>query len=386
MARGRSTDHAGSKNNKRSRSQSKAKKLKCYYCHNEGHYRKDCPERKGKKKDNSKTTDAGVVEDNFDGVDVLLVTISSSDGGWILDTDYVGDLDRRRSLTGYVFTFSSCVISWKATLQIIVALSITEAEYMATTEAVKEAIWLKGLVGDLGLKQESSTVYCDNQSAIHLTKNQMFHERTKHIDVRFHFIWDVVSQGTVMVERIFIVENSADMMTKHIPEIKFKHCLDLIGNQTSESVQHIENPNEGPTRKDNNGVSLKHSTPSHHRAEGANVNVTFDMPQSGNGSCKNHSPTNTLKKGDLRHCLNDKLFKTMHTDLTREIHELKDVTLDVAKPSASTNRPHLDPSDVRLRLTSRSSYNHRYKFDADSSYTPEENTGDHVTGRVSCYR
>ncbi|KAK2970637.1 hypothetical protein RJ640_000867 [Escallonia rubra] len=86
MARGRSTDHAGSKNKGRSRSQSKARKLKCYHCHKEGHYRKDCPERKGKKKDNSKTADVGVVEDNSDGADVLLITISSSDRGWILDT------------------------------------------------------------------------------------------------------------------------------------------------------------------------------------------------------------------------------------------------------------------------------------------------------------
>ncbi|KAK3025963.1 hypothetical protein RJ639_040937 [Escallonia herrerae] len=106
-----------------------------------------------------------------------------------------------------------------------------EAEYIAAIEAVKEAIWSKGLVGDLGLKQESSIVYCDSQSAIHMTKNQMFHERTKHIDVRFHFIRDVVSQGTVMVEKIFTDENPADMMTKHIPEIKFKHCLDLIAKE-----------------------------------------------------------------------------------------------------------------------------------------------------------
>ncbi|KAK3010846.1 hypothetical protein RJ639_011525 [Escallonia herrerae] len=390
------TDHAGS--------QSKAKKLKCYYCHKEGHYRKNCPERKGKKKDNSKTADPGVVEDNFDSADVLSVTISSSDGGWILDmgcsyhmcpnrnwfvtyrsfdggkvlmrnnvtckvvgigsiqirmhdgivrtlTDvrhvlelrknlislgtldsngysyraasgvmrimkgalvvmkglkqnslyllqgstvtgvaaaaassfdvdsdttklwhmcvghmserdytnsaydscvyhqrladgshiylllyvddmliaaksmsdvnslkeqlkmefkmkdlgatkrilgmeiqwdrpvgilylsqknYAGDLDRRTSLTGYIFTFSNCVISWKATLQTIVALSTIEAEYIAATEAVKDAIWLRA--------------------------------------------W----MGIVMVEKISTVENPADMMTKHIPNIKFKHDLDLI--------------------------------------------------------------------------------------------------------------------------------------------------------------
>ncbi|KAK2990656.1 hypothetical protein RJ640_007790 [Escallonia rubra] len=89
MARGRSTDHAGSRNKGRSRSQSKTRKLKCYHCHKERHYRKDCPKRKGKKKDNSKTADAGVIEDNSDGAYVLSVTISSSDGGWILDTEYM---------------------------------------------------------------------------------------------------------------------------------------------------------------------------------------------------------------------------------------------------------------------------------------------------------
>ncbi|KAK3025748.1 hypothetical protein RJ639_040440 [Escallonia herrerae] len=98
-----------------------------------------------------------------------------------------------KAMTMYSSDERSCVISWKVTLQTIFALSTTEAEYIATTEAVKEAIWLKGLVGDLGLKQESSTVYCDSQCAIHLTKNQMFHERTKHVDVRFHCIRDVVS-------------------------------------------------------------------------------------------------------------------------------------------------------------------------------------------------
>ncbi|KAK3034397.1 hypothetical protein RJ639_033668 [Escallonia herrerae] len=86
MARGRSTDHVGSRNKGRLRSQSKIRKLKCYHCHKEGHYRKDCPERKGKKKDNSNTADTGVIEDNSDGAGVLSVTISSSYRGWILNT------------------------------------------------------------------------------------------------------------------------------------------------------------------------------------------------------------------------------------------------------------------------------------------------------------
>ena len=70
-----------------------------------------------------------------------------------VDSDYAGDLDKRRSLTGYVFTFSDCAISWKAVLQSTVALSTTEAEYMAAAEGVKEALWLRGLVDDLGQVQ-----------------------------------------------------------------------------------------------------------------------------------------------------------------------------------------------------------------------------------------
>ncbi|XP_073046052.1 secreted RxLR effector protein 161-like [Primulina eburnea] len=90
-----------------------------------------------------------------------------------VDSDYAGSIDTRKSLTGYVFTLNDTAISWKATLQPVVALSSTEAEYMAVTEAFKEEKWMKGFVMELGLKQECLTVYCDNQSAIHLSKHQI---------------------------------------------------------------------------------------------------------------------------------------------------------------------------------------------------------------------
>ena len=90
-------------------------------------------------------------------------------------------------------------------------------------------LWLRGLVTDLGLSQELIVIYCDSQSAIHLTKNQMYHERTKHIDVRYHFIREIIAQGDLLVKKIGTVDNPADMMTKSIPAVKFKHCLDLVG-------------------------------------------------------------------------------------------------------------------------------------------------------------
>ncbi|RVW77777.1 Retrovirus-related Pol polyprotein from transposon TNT 1-94 [Vitis vinifera] len=116
-----------------------------------------------------------------------------------VDSDYTKDLDERRSITGYLFTGCGCVVSWKSTLQNIVALSTTKVEYATAVEATKEALWLKGL-------------------------NQGFDKRTKHIDVRFHFIRDTVEQGLVNVSKI----STADMLTKPILKVKFKQCLNLI--------------------------------------------------------------------------------------------------------------------------------------------------------------
>ncbi|GJX75492.1 transposable element [Tanacetum coccineum] len=141
------------------------------------------------------------------------------------DSDYAADLDARRSLTGYVFTIGSSVVSWKATLQPSVALSTTEAEYMALTEAAKEGIWLKGLIEDLGFPQDQAIVFCDSMSAICLAKDQVYHDRTKHIDVRYHFIR---SERRIKVKKIGTKDNPADVFTKPVPLSKFRHCLDLL--------------------------------------------------------------------------------------------------------------------------------------------------------------
>ncbi|CAL1357768.1 unnamed protein product [Linum trigynum] len=141
------------------------------------------------------------------------------------DSDYAGDVDTRRSMTGYVFTLGSSVVSWKATLQSAVTLSTTEAEYNALTEAAKEGIWLKGLVGDLGLHHDQAVVYCDSLSAICLAKDQVHHERTKHIDVRYHFLR---TEKRIKVKKVGTADNPADMFTKPVPHGKFQHCLDLL--------------------------------------------------------------------------------------------------------------------------------------------------------------
>nr|GEV19068.1 retrovirus-related Pol polyprotein from transposon TNT 1-94 [Tanacetum cinerariifolium] len=102
--------------------------------------------------------------------------VGMSVGGRILRFNYAGDLDKRRSTTGYVFT-------------------------MAKAPAVKEAIWLQGLLDELGINQKFVTVYSDSQSAIHLVKNQVYHARTNHIDVRYHFIREILEEGGVRIQK-----------------------------------------------------------------------------------------------------------------------------------------------------------------------------------------
>ena len=165
------------------------------------------------------TSDIGLVFDKTTTNDVV---------GFV-DSDYGGDLDRRRSLSGYIFTLCNGAISWKATLQSIAALSTTEAEYIAATEGVKEARWLRGLVNELGIAQDTLVVFCDSQSAIHLNKNSRYHDKTKHIDVKYHLIRDTVVVSKVVVKKIHTSENPADMFTMPLTNAKFQHCLDLIG-------------------------------------------------------------------------------------------------------------------------------------------------------------
>jgi len=136
--------------------------------------------------------------------------------------DFGGDLDKRRSLTGYAFTLRGCAISWKSTLQSTVALSSTEAEYMEIIKAIKEAIWLKAFLGEIASLDDPIRIFCDNQSFIHLTNDQMFYERTKHIDIRYHFVRDVISEGNVLVKKISTEANPVDMLTKPLSIAKFK--------------------------------------------------------------------------------------------------------------------------------------------------------------------
>ena len=145
-----------------------------------------------------------------------------------VDADYAGDLDDRRSTTCYVFTLGGGPICWKFMIQSLVALSTIESEYMAIVEVAKESLWLTSLVKELGIQQGGIQLYCDSQSAIYLAKNQLYHARTKHIDMRFHKIRELVYSGELLLEKVHTSENSADILTKPVTIEQFKHCLNLI--------------------------------------------------------------------------------------------------------------------------------------------------------------
>jgi len=99
---------------------------------------------------------------------------------------------------------------------------------MTMTEAMKEAIWLQELLDDLGIDQNMLKINCDSMSAIYLAKNKVYHAKTKHINVRFHFVWETINEGDIELQKIHMKENLADMLTKVVPGVKFAHCKELL--------------------------------------------------------------------------------------------------------------------------------------------------------------
>ncbi|KAJ9525587.1 hypothetical protein QJQ45_003387 [Haematococcus lacustris] len=136
------------------------------------------------------------------------------------DADYAGDKDTARSTTGYVFTLHGAAISWSSRLQPTVAMSTAEAEYMAASGAVKEAVWLRKLMQDLGLPGTCVNLMCDNQAALQLLNNPMASTRSKHISVHHHFARERAARGEVMFTYCSTSEMVADVMTKPLAAVK----------------------------------------------------------------------------------------------------------------------------------------------------------------------
>lgn len=144
------------------------------------------------------------------------------------DADYAGCLDTRRSRSGFIYLLNNAPISWCSQRQEIVSLSTTEAEYIALAHGTKDAIWLQRMLSELKIQVERVRIHVDNQSAIKLASNPEFHKRSKHIDVRYHFIREIVEKGLIEINYVKTHDQRADILTKPLSKERFCYLRDLI--------------------------------------------------------------------------------------------------------------------------------------------------------------
>jgi hypothetical protein len=145
------------------------------------------------------------------------------------DSDHAGDIDNHKSTSGNLFYLGKCPVSWQSLKQRVVALSSCEAEYVAATTAATQAVWLaRLLVQHMGRKAECVELMVDSKSALALSKNPVFHERSKHIELRYHFICDYIEKGFIDANYINTKDQLADMLTKALGRVKFQELRSRI--------------------------------------------------------------------------------------------------------------------------------------------------------------
>ena len=142
-------------------------------------------------------------------------------------------MDDRHSTSGNVFLLTKGAVSWLSKKHAPIALSTTEAEYVALSTATKEAIWLRRLLTDVGKPLEEPIVINeDNQGAIAMAKNPVGHSRTKHIDIRYHFVREGVQDGAIILKYVATGEMIADILTKPLPKHPFEKLVIQLGMKT----------------------------------------------------------------------------------------------------------------------------------------------------------
>lgn len=151
------------------------------------------------------------------------------------DSDWGGDLATRRSTTGYISLYRGGAITWNSRLQRTVALSSCEAEFMALKEAIKEQLYITSVLLEIkpliGQEISANIVYTDSQSAIDLAKNPLYHHRTKHIDIQYHFVREKFQEGISKLTYIPTGDQLADGLTKSIDQQKWLKLIEAIGLQ-----------------------------------------------------------------------------------------------------------------------------------------------------------
>ncbi|XP_073018180.1 uncharacterized protein [Primulina eburnea] len=139
------------------------------------------------------------------------------------DSDWAGDLDDRKSTSGGCFYLGNNLVSWASKKQNCVSLSTAESEYVAAASCCSQLMWINQMINDYGFHSEIMIVYCDNASAIDISKNPVQHSRTKHIDIRHHFIRDLVEKGIIRLEFVRNENQLADIFTKPVDFERFSN-------------------------------------------------------------------------------------------------------------------------------------------------------------------
>jgi hypothetical protein len=146
------------------------------------------------------------------------------------DSDYAGDVDDRKGTSGMLYCLGSSQITWNSGKQKVVALSSCEAEYIAAAYGACQGVWLARLLkGLIGSKPGAPILRIDNKSAIDLAKNPVHHERSKHIETKYHYIRKAVEDGKISLEQISTGDQLADIMTKSLARVKFQELRERIG-------------------------------------------------------------------------------------------------------------------------------------------------------------
>lgn len=150
----------------------------------------------------------------------------------LVDADWASNHLDRRSYTGYVFKIGAAAVSWESKKQRTVALSSTEAEYMALSDGAKEAKFIRSFLFETIGRLSSVTLFNDNQSAQKLCNSQIHHNRSKHIDIRHHFVRQVVKDKIVNLKYLSTELMPADILTKSLCRDKHFNCVSDLGLKT----------------------------------------------------------------------------------------------------------------------------------------------------------
>ena len=145
------------------------------------------------------------------------------------DADWGRCIDDRKNTSGGCFYLGNNLVSWMSKKQNSVSLSTAEAEYIATTSCCAQLLWMKKLLHDYGITQDTMCVFCDNMSAINLSKNPVQHSKSKHIEIWYHFIQNLVEEKTVYLEFINTDNQKANIFTKPLDGPRFESLRKTIG-------------------------------------------------------------------------------------------------------------------------------------------------------------